>query len=96
MTYYIKFEDGSEHELPVWLNTKERVEFCDFVIKMYRREFDVKLKNTSLRLEIMANYILAGTNKGNDRPIITKYKEKKNRFKEVNFSELEQKYDKNG
>ena len=44
----------------------------------------------------MANYILAGTNKGNDRPIITKYKEKKNRFKEVNFSELEQKYDKNG
>lgn len=34
MTYYIKFEDGSEHELPVWLNRKNIFYFMvDIVLK---------------------------------------------------------------
>lgn len=94
MSYFLKFDSGSKIELPTELDVHERVKFCEQVLDDYKDEFDIKMKNTSYRLEIMANYILAGANKDNDYPIITQYKDNKNKRKELYFSDLEHKYDK--
>lgn len=94
MSYFIKFENGEDIELPTELTTNERVQFCSDIIDKYYDEFDFKLRHTPLRLEIMANYILAGTNKDSEYPHITEYKSKKQGYKEITFSEFEYKYDK--
>lgn len=95
MAYFVKMDDGTKIELPQELDVHERVQFCDELINTHEENFEVGLRNRGYRLEIMANYILNGIDKGGEYPIETEHRAKRNKFRERKFSELEQKYDKN-
>lgn len=95
MSYFIKLENNEQVEFPTELDSNERVQLCDKIINEYYDDFSFKLKNAPFRLEIMANYILAGSNKDSEYPHITEYKAKKQKNKEITFSDFEYKYDKN-
>ena len=95
MSFYIKLDSETDIQLPVELELKERIEFCDEIINENPQCFDMALSGTSHRLEIMANYILEVADKGGEYPVLTTYKEKRNKIREKKFSELEEKYDNN-
>lgn len=95
MSYFIRMDNGSKIELPQELNVEERICFCEEILDKYSDNFEAGLKNRSYRLEIMGSYILDGDKQNKEYPTLTAYRHRRNKNKEKNFSELEQKYDKN-
>lgn len=107
MNYFIKLNKDLTIELSNDLDTQERVELCNELIEQYPMYFKpwesgiaVNLKNVGnsayRRLELLADYILDSTPNNDDYSLLTRYKEKRNKQTEVVFSDLENKYDKNG
>lgn len=95
MSFYIKMDNEIDICLPNEYTLEERIQLCDQIINEYPQYFDMSLSNTSHRLETMANYILDIANKDIEYPVLTSYKERRNKIKEITFSEIEQKYDNN-
>lgn len=95
MVFYIKIDGGIDIQLPIEYTLDERISFCDNIINEHPQYFDMALNSTSHRLDIMANYILDAANKDGEYPLLTAYKERRNKIKEITFSEIEQKYNNN-
>ena len=93
MSYTIKISEDLCFELPSEYGLQDRIDLCDKITKDYPQYFDMSLYNTPRRLEIMANYILEMADKGGEYPLLTLYKEKRNKYKEVTFGDFEKKYD---
>lgn len=95
MSYYIKMNNDLEINLPNEYTLKERIKLCEKIINDYPQFFEMSMKSTSYRLETMASYILDAADKNQEYTILTPYKERRNKIKEITFSEIEQKYDNN-
>lgn len=93
MAFYIKLDGDSDYCLPSEYILEDRIELCYKIIDEYPQYFDMTLNSTPHRLDVMGSYILEATNKDDDYPLLTSYKERRNKIKEVTFGELEQKYD---
>lgn len=95
MSFYIKMDSEVDIDLPIEYSVDERIEFCDRIIQEHPEYFDMTLNSTPHRLDIMASYILDAVDKDGEYPLLTTYKKRRNKIKEVTFSEIEQKYDNN-
>lgn len=95
MSFYIKMDSEVDIDLPIEYSVDERIEFCDRIIQEHPEYFDMTLNSTPHRLDIMASYILDAVDKDGEYPLLTTYKVRRNKIKEVTFSEIEQKYDNN-
>lgn len=93
MAFYIKLDGDSDYCLPSEYILEDRIELCYKIIDEYPQYFDMTLNSTPHRLDVMASYILEAANKDDDYPLLTSYKKRRNKNKEVTFGELEQKYD---
>lgn len=95
MAFYIKMDSEVDIDLPIEYSVDERIELCDRIIQEHPKYFDMTFNSTPHRLDIMASYILDAVDKDGEYPLLTTYKERRNKIKEVTFSEIEQKYDNN-
>lgn len=95
MGYYIELNNELTITLPKDYNLEDRIKLCDTILNENIDYFDMGSHKTHTNLEIMANYILEVSPKDNEHSVLTEYKKKRNRNKEVLFSEIEQKYDNN-
>ena len=105
MSYNIKLDYNVDIELPTDKTLDERIDLCNEIINKYPEYFEQKLQTsdkngvgagykTMVRLSIMADYLLACSNKKGEYPILSDYKEKQIKVTEITFSDFEGKYSK--
>lgn len=94
---FLRINELITEELPEDLNIQERKILCQKIIDKYPDYFSYRLKTckndrsgekAQNRLSVMAAYLYKCVKPKNDNNVMTNYKERRNRVKEIKFSEI--------
>lgn len=99
MVYKI-FIENKKIELPNGYTLEERIEYCKELISKYEEYFTYEIttskitsssacEKVKLRLDILGQYIYDASTEGRDDTVITPCRRRRNRNREVIFSEIE-------
>lgn len=92
---YLKIDSNITVDLPEHLDIDERKELCNDIIEQYRDYLTYRLpttandksgENVQKRLSVLASYLYKCVKDTRSDNVLTEYKERRDRIKEVKFS----------